>query len=59
MLPGALSSRGIVFSGAINEGQNKVASAACTRKIRRRYAELNSVSYITYQSYTVELVFVC
>lgn len=48
MLPEALSSRGIVFSGAINEGQNKVASAACTRKIRQLYSELNSVSYITY-----------
>jgi hypothetical protein len=33
MLLGALCSRVIVFSGAINEGQNKVASAACTCKI--------------------------
>lgn len=64
ILPGALSSRGIVFSGAINEGQNKVASAACTGKIRRRDSGLNLVSYITYQSYSVELalivrMFVC
>ena len=55
ILPGALCSRGIVFSGAINEGQNKVASAACTCKIRQQDSGLNLVSYITYPSYTVEL----
>ena len=47
---------GSLFSGATNEGQNKVASAACNYKTRRQYSEVNLVSYISYQSYTVELV---